>query len=110
MAGPYVTAASILAHAGVETPTAADTAWADACADAIEATIAERLGDHTTSAGEDSMLLPAALQDGAACYVSRKSPHGVLSLGPDGDVVRLGRDIMRELEPVLMRIVGPGIG
>jgi hypothetical protein len=40
--------------------------------------------------------------------MARKSPHGVLSVGPDGDVARLGSDILRACDPILYRI-NPGI-
>ena len=96
MAAPYVTGAEILAHvAGENTPSAnaADVAWAGKCAAAIEAIIAERLdtANVTLSAGQEAQLQAAAEQDGAALYNARKAPHGVLTFGPDGDVVRLGR-------------------
>lgn len=106
-----MTGALILAHVANTSPSAADTAWAGTCAAAIEGAIADRLGDGalTPTASQEAQIVAAALQDGAACYVSRKSPHGVLSIGPDGDAVRLGRDLLRELEPILYRIA-PGIG
>lgn len=106
---PYVTSAQILAHAGASDPTTEDTAWAGLCADALEAIIAHRLGDVTPSASQIDDLERAALLDGIAAYAERKAPHGVLTIGPDGDAVRLGRDMVRALEPVFLRIVGLGI-
>lgn len=108
----YVTGTLILAHAGVTSPTAADTAWAATVAAAIEATIAHRLTGYTINPDTDeaNILTRAALQDAAAAYAERDAPHGVLTMGPDGQVTRLGRDIVRALEPVFMRIAGPGIG
>jgi hypothetical protein len=55
-------------------------------------------------------LARAALIDGVAAYVDIKAPHGVQSLGPDGDVVRLGRSISRALEDVFRTYALPGIG
>jgi hypothetical protein len=115
MAAPYVTGAEILAHvAGENTPSAnaADVAWAAKCAAAIEAIIAERLDTATVtlSAGQEAELQVAAEQDGAALYNARKAPHGVLTFGPDGDVVRLGASAVRSLEPLFLRWAGPGIG
>lgn len=107
---PYVTGAEIIAKAAVPSPTTDDTEWADLCADALESVIARRLEGITPSAGQVDELERAALLDGLAAYAERKAPHGVLSFGPDGDAVRLGRDIVRALEPVLFRIAGPGIG
>jgi hypothetical protein len=107
---PYVTGADIIAQAAVPNASTEDTAWADLCADALEAVIAHRLEGITPSAGQIDELERAALLDGLAAYAERKAPHGVLSFGPDGDAIRLGRDIVRALEPVLFRIAGPGIG
>lgn len=110
MAAPYVTGAAILTHVGKTAPTAAETAWAGVCADAIEAMIALRLDGATPSAGFEDELIRAALQDGAAAFMDKSAPHGVESLGPDGEVVRLGRDLNRALYPVFQRHLGPGIG
>jgi hypothetical protein len=110
---PYVTGSAILDHVRKADPDADDIAWADSCAAAIEAAIADRLdtpdGALTPSATQIDRLEVAALQDGAACYVSRKAPHGVLAFGPDGDAVRLGRELLRECDPILYAIA-PGIG
>jgi alpha-L-fucosidase len=112
MAAPYVTSAEILAHVGITSATAEDTAWAGKCAAAIEAIIAERLdtANVTLSAGVEAQLQVAAESDGAALFASRKAPHGILNIGPDGDVVRLGSSAVRALEPIFLRQVGPGIG
>lgn len=111
---PYVTGAAILQHvAGSGTPSSdtEDVAWAGVCADAVEGAIAERLDDgaFTPSSSQVDQLTAAALQDGAALYVARKAPHGVLSIGPDGDVARLGSAILRASDAILYRI-NPGIG
>jgi len=110
MAAPYVTGALILTHAGVTTPAAADTAWATTCADAVEEYIAWRLDGVAPSAGQEDAIIRAAVQDGTAAYVERSAPHGILTVGPEGDAVRLGRDIARALVPVLTRIGTVGIG
>ena len=39
-------------------------------------------------------------------YMARKAPHGVLSMGVDGDSVRLGSSQTRALDNVFL----PGIG
>ena len=111
---PYVTGAQILQHvAGSGTPSvnAADIAWADKVAAAIEGAIAEGLGDgaFTPSASQVDELEVAALEDGASLYARRKAPSGVLSLTPDGDVIRLGAAQLRAAAPILYRI-NPGIG
>ena len=109
MAAPYVTGAEILTAVGVASPTAADTAWAGVCATAIEAALAKRLEDVTASADLESELQRAAVIDGAAAYLERKAPHGVLSVGPDGDVARLGAQVLRACASVLDRHVRIGI-
>ena len=106
MAAPYVTAAEILAHVGNGTPTADDTAWATKCAAAIEAIITDRLDGSTPSADLEARLNVAAEQDGAMLYMARKAPHGVLSMGVDGDSVRLGSSQTRALDNVFL----PGVG
>lgn len=110
---PYVTGAQILTHVGKTSPTAADTAWAGLCADAIEGAIVARLDGETPSADGINELEVAALTDGAALFNSRAAPHGVLSIGPDGDAVRLGADSLRAVTRVLTRVhstAGYGIG
>jgi len=108
----YVTGAAILTHVGAVAPSATDTAWADDCADAVEAAIATMLDGLVVASGSaaEAELTFAALQDGAAAYIERKAPHGVLSIGPDGETVRLGADIIRALRPVLRRYVAPPFG
>jgi len=110
VAAPYVTGSAILAHVRKADPSADDSDWADACAAAIEARIAYRLASVTITADIEAELIRAALQDGAAAYNDRSAPHGVQSLGPDGETVRLGRNIARALEPVFLTYAGPGIG
>lgn len=107
---PYVTGSDIIAAAEVPAASAADTAWAGKVADAIEADIAHRMTGVTITAGITDELERAALLDGLAAYAERAAPHGVLTVGPDGDVVRLGRNIARALEPIYQRYAGPGIG
>ena len=106
MAAPYVTSAEILAAVGIGSPSAGDTAWATKCAAAIEAIITERLDGETPSAELEARLHVAAELDGAALFTTRSSPHGVLSFGPDGDVVRLGSSQSRALDNVFL----PGVG
>jgi hypothetical protein len=109
----YVTGAQILVHVGKTSPSAADTTWAALCADAIEGAIELRLDGETPTAGGVNELEVAALTDGAALFNSRAAPHGVLSIGPDGDAVRLGADSLRAVSRVITRVhstAGIGIG
>ena len=111
---PYVTGAAILQHvAGSGTPSSdtEDVAWAALCAASIEGAIATRLEDGalTPTASQVAQLNVAALQDGAALYLGRKTPGGVLVLGDGTEVVRLGSAQLRACETILYPI-SPGIG
>ena len=107
---PYVTGADILTAVGKTSPTAADTAWAADCAAALESVIEHRMTDVTITSGITDELIRAALLDGAAAFTDLTAPHGVMTTGPDQQAVRLGRDIVRALEPVFTRYALPGIG
>lgn len=106
MPSPYVTGAAILDAVENTAPSQAETDWADLVAGAVDGAIVERLGATVPSAELEARLALSALQDGMAAYVSRDSPHGVLSIGPDGAPVRLGSDLLRATGRVLL----PGIG
>lgn len=111
----YVTGAQILTGVGKSTPTADETAWAGKCADAIEGAIATRLdsGGVTPNAAGVDELEVAAVLDGCALFRDLDSPHGVVSLGPDGQIARLGADSLRAVLPIIRRIhptAGIGIG
>lgn len=115
MVAPYVTGDLILVHVGKadDGPTGPNQVWADKCAAAIEGAIATHLEGATPSANNEAELIVAALSDGAALFNTRSAPHGVLNIGPDGDIVRLGADSLRALKPVIARIhatAGVGIG
>lgn len=114
MPAPYVTGSAILQHvagSGAASTDTEDIAWAAVVAAAIEGAIASRLDDGavTPTAAQDNQLAAAALQDGAALYVARKAPNGIVSFGPDGDIARLGSAQLRACEPILYRL-SPGIG
>ncbi len=111
----YVTGTQITTHVGITSPSAAEIAWAQKCADAIEGAIAARLDSGAVtpnSAGVDELEV-AALTDGAALYNSKASPNGILSQTIDGQAVRMGADSLRAVKPVIARIhptAGIGIG
>jgi hypothetical protein len=97
---PYVTAATILAHAQVTTPSAAETATATTVAAAVEARIARALGDTVPDADGDAELARAALDDGAAAYSRARAAQRD----------ELGSDIAVALVPVLFALTEPAIG
>ena len=102
----YVTSAQILTQVGKTAPSADDTAWAVLCAAAIEGAIHARLdaGGITPDASGIAELNVSALTDGAALFNSKAAPNGILSMGPDGEAVRMGADSLRACLPVLRRI------
>ena len=113
MAAPYVTGTLILTNTGPASPSAQQMIDAQNVADEIEAAIAIRLEGQTPSSGAEDMLKIAALLDGSARFNSLSTPHGIQSIGPDGDVVRLGASSLRALNPVIAMIhstAGLGIG
>jgi methionine-rich copper-binding protein CopC len=97
---PYTTAATILAHAQVTSPTAAETAVATAVSAAIEARITRALGDTVPDTDGDAELTRAALDDGAAAYARART----------GQRDELGSDIAVALVPVLFALTEPAIG
>lgn len=102
----YVEAEDVIADAGVQTPASdPDTEWATQCAAAVQEAIDHELAGVTITdpSGPFDAIRAAARVDAAAAYVSRRAPHGILSVGPEGQAVRLGSDIIRALRPVLAR-------
>ena len=110
---PYVTGTQILVNVGKGVGTAQEIADAQKCADAIENAIALRLDGETPTAGGIDELEIAALLDGSALFNALATPHGLASIGMDGDVIRLGADSLRACKPVIARVhstAGIGIG
>jgi hypothetical protein len=62
------------------------------------------------SSAAEAELTRSALLDGIAAYKDRDAPHGILSIGPDGEVARTGSDLVRWSAPVVARYATPGIG
>jgi hypothetical protein len=111
----FVDGDAILAQArGSSTPSEADTAWAAMCADAVNEAMTIDLKTYAVVADSDAekALQRAALLDGVAAYADRDAPTGILSLGPDGQPVRVRADVLRAAVPVIDRLVYPlpGIG
>lgn len=113
MVTAYVTGAEVLAFVKEPAPAdSANVAWAAKCAASVNARIETRLDGVAVVADSaaDAEIRGAALLDAAAQYIARNAPHGVLSLGPEGEAVRLGADVERALRPVLDRYGTRGIG
>ena len=97
---PYVTAATILAHAQVTSPTGPETATATVVAAAVEARIAEHMGGTTPDADGVAELTRAALDDGAAAYNAART----------GNRDALSSDLAIALVPVLFRLAPSSAG
>jgi hypothetical protein len=91
--------------------TGVDSTWAAACAAQVNAAIETRLNGYVPAAlsNAEDELARTALLDGIAAYKDRDAPHGILSIGPDGEVARVGSDIVRWSAPVIARYAIPGI-
>lgn len=106
-----VTASDITDRTVSGTPSQDQTDWATLCADAVNAAYETALNGYdpaSPSAAEDE-LSRAALLDGIAAFKDLNSPYGILSVGPDGDAVRVGYDVIRAGRPVIDRYAVPGI-
>ena len=93
------------------TPSADQAAWATTCAAAVNAAIETRLNGATIdspSNGEDE-LARAAVLDGLEFFRSKDARFGILSVGPDGEPVRVAIDLLWSV-PVIARYAAPGIG
>lgn len=91
--------------------TSVDSTWAATVAAAVNAAVTTRLNGYTVAASSaaEAELSRSVLLDGIAAYKDRDAPHGILSLGPDGEIVRVGSDIVRWSAPVIARYAIPGI-
>jgi hypothetical protein len=98
-----VTGANILIHVGKGVGSGAEQTWAGLCAAAINAAIDTALEGNTPTTEGSAELTVSALTDGAALFNSKAAPNGVVSFGPDQEVVRLGADILRATGAVLTR-------
>lgn len=109
----WVTGAAILAHAGVTTPTAGESAWADACAKAVSAGIDARLAwadrpvttpPWAPSQAATDEIIGNALTAGAEAYARKQAPFGVTGYQDlQGAAVRVARDYLEGIRPQLDR-------
>lgn len=111
--GPWVTGAEILEHAGVSNPAPEDSAWADACADAVNGGFAWRLEGATfiNPPGELAPeLVTAARGCGVETYKRKEAPFGLTGyVDLQGAAVRIARDPLEAVGPILERYATRGI-
>jgi hypothetical protein len=107
----FVTGEDILAYAGVKTPTEQETSWAEACARAVNAGIGVRLNGAVITDPPPPELATAAIMAGGETYKRREAPFGVTSFSDGDGAIRLSRDYLEAIKPMIDRYsVGPGIG
>ena len=85
--------------------------WAEICAADVVAAIETRLNGYTVAAASnaEAELTKSALLDGLEAFRSKDARFGILTVGPDGDPVRVAVDILWSV-PVIARYAIPGIG
>lgn len=105
------TADAILTAGGKPTTAGADKDWATLCAAAVNAAIETRLNGYTVEAASnaEAELARSALLDGLEAFRAKDARFGVLTVGPDGEPVRVATDILWSV-PVIARYATPGIG
>lgn len=102
----FVTGADVLTHVRVSMPTASDTAWADFCADAVNAAINRFLGSAADPIDPEALLeiTPNALTAAGDAYRRRDAPFGLSSYSDiSGVATRVARDYLEGVRPQLER-------
>lgn len=113
----WVSGEQILAHAGVTgTPSPADVEWSDACAAAVSAGIDARLvGSVWVDPPVEPPVLPAELivaarGAGVEAYKRREAVFGITGyVDLAGAAVRVSRDYIAAIEPIIARYATVGI-
>jgi hypothetical protein len=108
----WVTGAEILAQAGNRAPTPADSEWADAVAAAVSAGFDHRLdGAVYVSPPPPPELTVAALSAGVEAYKRKEAPFGLTGyVDLQGAAVRVARDYLDAVQPILARYATFGLG
>lgn len=107
----FVTSAQILAFVGVKNPTPEDTAWSAACADAVNAGITVRLNGAEITLPPPAELQTAAIMAGGETYKRREAPFGITGFNDiEGNAIRISRDYLDGITPIIARYSIPGIG
>jgi len=110
----WVTGAAILAALGVATPDATDSAWADACAAAVNAGIDARMAGVPVIDPPDPGAYPeltwAATIAGAEAYKRREAVYGLTGyVDLEGAAIRVARDYLEGIAPIIARYATVGI-
>lgn len=107
----FVEATEILTYVGVKSPTDAETEWAQVCADAVNDGITVRLNGAVITNPVPHELHTAAIMAGGETYKRREAPFGVTGFADSEGAIRLARDYLEGVKPMIDRYGnGPGIG
>ena len=107
----FVTGAEILTYVGVKNPTSEDTAWAEACASAVNDGITVRLNGVEIMDPGIGELHTAAIMAGGETYKRREAPFGITGFHDlEGNAIRISRDYIDSIAPIISRYSVPGIG
>jgi hypothetical protein len=109
---PFPTGAEILAFVGVTSPSAPETAWANACAKAIEDGVTVRLNGAAITDPLPDELYAASMLAGAEAYKRREATFGSTGYADlEGNARAVARDYLEGIKPIADRYGnGPGIG
>lgn len=109
----YVTAAQVLSGVGNGAPSSDETEWATACAAAVNAAVEIRLQGAeilNPSPAYDELTLAARLA-GAEAYKRKEAVFGVTGYSDlEGAAIRIARDYLTGVGPIIERYSVPGIG
>ena len=111
----WVTADAILGAVGVATPADAEaTAWAEACAAAVNAGIDRRMTGVPMIDPPDVTAYPelvfAATVAGAEAYKRREAVYGLTGyVDLEGAAIRVARDYLEGVAPIIARYATVGI-
>jgi len=102
----YVTGPEITTFVGAESPDADETAWASACASAVQAAIEHRLNGAVVtdpSPAFDELRVAARIAGGEA-YKRKEATFGVTGYADlQGAAIRVAKDYVEGVRPIINR-------
>ena len=108
-----LTGPQVLTFVGVKTPTAEDTAWADAVAKALVSGLTVKLNGAVieSPSGAEDELNVALLIGGAEAYKRREATFGLTGYADlEGNAIKVAKDYLDGVKPLIARYSIPGIG
>jgi hypothetical protein len=111
---PWVAGADVLAYVGATAPSQPDEDWADLSAAAVSAAIDTACADLDLDYPPDGFteeVTWAAMVAAGEAWKRREAPFGVTGYADiSGAAIRVARDYLETIRPILQRYVLPGIG